>query len=335
MTKARILWLHTFTPERVSSGVFMHTVFDRLKSMEVDVTMHSLGSLRGLCKMLRGIWCARRLSKDYDLVHAQYGSGCGYASSFAACPKVLWLRGTDLVGMDVGGMRQRIHSVLNRWVTRRSLPAYDKVLVVSRRMEAGLRKLRPNANVEVLPDGVDLQRFRPMDRHEARRWLGEGEDRSPWVLFSSVSGSASFIKRVPLAMETMRLVQTRCPEAKLKVLTGQPHESVPYWVNASDMVLLTSTQEGWPNIIKEALACNVPFVSTDVSDLKAIADVEPSCKVVADDPEVLAEAVLTVLRAGRPENLRRRVEWMDLNAVARRLISLYEELCPSSRSGEH
>ena len=307
----------------------MYILLDKLTSMGADITLHYPGSLRGIGRVLAGARRVRRLSRQYDLVHAQYGSACGYVSSFAAGRKVLWLRGTDLVGLDAGGVRHRAHAVLNRWFTRRSLRAYDRIMVVSRRMEDGVRQLCPTADVEVLPDGIDLHTFRPMDRQEARRQLGEGDDESPWVLFSSVSGAASPIKRVPLALETIRRVQTRRPEVKLKLLTGQTHDRVPLWVNASDAVLLTSTQEGWPNIIKESLACNVPFVATDVSDLTAIADTEPSCAVVTADPDELAEGLLRSLDAGRPPSLRRHVEGMDLDAVARRVLRLYEETCNS------
>lgn len=325
----RVLWVHNFPPTTEAAGIFMYILLDKLTSMGADITLYYPGSLHGIGRVLAGARRVRRLSRKYDLVHAQYGSACGYVSSFAIGRKLLWLRGTDLLGLDVGGVRHRAHAVLNRWFTRRSLRAYNKIMVVSRRMEEGVRRLHPTADVEVLPSGIDLQEFQSLDRQEARRQLGEGEDQSPWVLFSSVSGAASLIKRVPLALETMRRVQARRPEVKLKLLTGQPHNRVPLWVNASDAVLLTSTQEGWPNIIKESLACNVPFVATNVSDLKAIADAEPSCAVVTAEPDGLAEALLKSLDAGRPASLRRHVEGMDLDAVARRVLRLYEEMCGS------
>ena len=73
----------------------------------------------------------------------------------------------------------------------------------------------------------------------------------------------------------------------------------------------------------------MPFVGTDVSDLNTIVDAEPSCAVVAAEPDDLAEALLKALDAGRPASLRRHVEGMDLNTVARRVLRLYEEMCGS------
>lgn len=323
----RVLWVHNFTPTVVSSGVFMHILHDRLREMGADITMHYTGSLRGISRIAASASQVRRLSRRFDIVHSQYGSACGYVSSFATCKKMLWLRGSDLLGMKTGGVFCRVHGICNRWLTRRSLRSYDKIIAVSRRMQGELKQIYPNANVEVLPSGIDLQTFRCMDRQEARRQLGEENDSSPWILFSSLAGAVNPTKRFPLAMDVVRLVQSRWPEAKLKCLTGVAHNQVPLWVNASNVVLLTSDREGWPNIIKEALSCNVPFVSTDVSDLKAIADVESSCTVAAADPQKLAEGVLKAIESERPMTLRRHVEWMDLDVVAHQVLRIYGEMC--------
>ena len=115
------------------------------------------------------------------------------------------------------------------------------------------------------------------------------------------------------------------PDVKLKILHGTPHEQVPLFVNACNAVLVTSTHEGWPNIVKEALACNVPFVSTDVSDLNRIAASEASCHVAEPRPEALADCLVATLRFPRPRNLRRHVRSMDVRSVARQLVDLYEQ----------
>jgi glycosyltransferase involved in cell wall biosynthesis len=91
-------------------------------------------------------------------------------------------------------------------------------------------------------------------------------------------------------------------------------------------VLLTSAHEGWPNIVKEALACNVPFVSTDVSDLRSIAEVDATCHVADATPEALAHYLLQTLQAGRPQTLRRHVEDMALPITAEKLVRLYERV---------
>ncbi len=181
----------------------------------------------------------------------------------------------------------------------------------------------------MLPAGVDLEQFRPIDRAEARRRLGEPGNRAPWVLFSSAAGQRNPVKRARLARAAFDVVRDHYPDAELKLLVDRPHEKVPLWINACNVVLLTSTREGWPNIIKESLACNVPFVSTDVSDLAAIAAVEPRCTVAEATPEALSRGLLAALRSDETSDLRRHVLAMEVGVIANRLKSLYERICPS------
>jgi glycosyltransferase involved in cell wall biosynthesis len=185
-----------------------------------------------------------------------------------------------------------------------------------------------------LPDGIDLEAFQPIDRAEARRRLGEASDDGPWVLFSSVSGTSSPVKRPALARAAFDRFKRAEPRAKFKFLTGQPHELVPVWVNASDVVLLTSTREGWPNIVKEALACNVPFVSTDVSDLSEIAEAEPSCFVADAEPGALADALQAAVGAGRKADLRKHTLDMEVETIGLRLKAIYERVL-SDESANH
>src|SRR5262249_29620005 len=154
--------------------------------------------------------------------------------------------------------------------------SFDQVIVMSQRMRNDLRRAHRRANgVTVLPDGIDLEKFTPVDRNEARRRLGFAGDTRPWVLFASLR-SNNPVKRHDLALAAVRRASIRRSDLVLKTLSGRPHHEVPLWMNAANVLLLTSTREGWPNVVKEALACNVPFVATDVSDLARIADCEPS-----------------------------------------------------------
>ena len=68
---------------------------------------------------------------------------------------------------------------------------------------------------------------------------------------------------------------------------------IPYYMNSADCILFTSIQEGSPNVIKEALACNIPIVSTNVGDVKERLETIDGCFVIDDyDAKNLAEALL-------------------------------------------
>jgi glycosyltransferase involved in cell wall biosynthesis len=116
----------------------------------------------------------------------------------------------------------------------------------------------------------------------------------------------------------------------LRVANGLRHDQLPLELVACDAILCTSETEGWPNSIKEALACDVPFVTTDVSDLGDIARSEPSCRVCPADAETLATNLLEVLALPRPSNLRRHVGGMSLDATCTRLISIYRDAVSAS-----
>lgn len=122
----------------------------------------------------------------------------------------------------------------------------------------------PAVQVHVLPSGIDLAEFRPMDRMAARQQLGCGGDASPWVLFSSLHGDSKAVKRFPLARAAFARLQTSLPGAQIKFLTGVPHERVPLWVNAANAVLVPSEREGFGLAVLEALACEVPVLATPV-----------------------------------------------------------------------
>src|SRR4029453_12233098 len=84
------------------------------------------------------------------------------------------------------------------------------------------------------------------------------------VLF--VGNPAEARKRYDLAREVLARVD-RALDAELVVAWQVPHERVPIYMNACDALLFVSMYEGSPNVVKEALACNLPVVSVVVGDV--------------------------------------------------------------------
>jgi glycosyltransferase involved in cell wall biosynthesis len=115
----------------------------------------------------------------------------------------------------------------------------------------------------------------------------------------------------------------------LRVASGIAPEDMPAFVDACDVVLCTSTHEGWPNSIKEALACGVPFVSTDVSDLAEVARAHPVCRVCEPDPVALGNALCDVLNSPIDPNLPSSVAQMAIPVISRRLAGAYSALLRS------
>lgn len=245
-------------------------------------------------------------SGTYDLIHANYGLTVPFAVTQFRLPVVATLWGSDVVGFD-------------GWVTKAFVWRADAVTVRSEEMG----ELLGRDDAYILPSGVDMERFRPIDRVEARErvgWTPEGTH----VLFPY---SPSYErKNHPLAKRVVDRVATeKGVDVTLQTITGIDHELVPMYMNAADCVLLTSDHEGSPNTVKEAMACNVPVISTDVGDVRErLAGVKPGG--VGTDEDELVELLNMVLDNGDRSNGRSAVREVSWDRIAHQLLDIYEEV---------
>jgi glycosyltransferase involved in cell wall biosynthesis len=327
----RVLWTHNYDPGIANSGVFMHNTVEGVRARGVDLHLHYLGNLRSIPQLLRAREQVRRLAADFDLVHAQFGSACALATAAATTvPKVVTICGSDWHTHSATRGFFYFHTRLAALFTKLALGSYDGVLAVSQRLAAEVAQAAHRAQVAVAPHPVDLARFVPRDKQEARALLGHPGCTEKWILFNSLRLNNP-IKRVALAEQAVAMAQARCGNVRLRIASGLAHDAMPLFVAACDLILCTSDNEGWPNSVKEALACNVPFVATDVSDLRAIAEVEPSCRVCPADPQLLAASICDVLQSQHPVDLRRYVAGMSVPAVSDQIVSFYQSVLARRR----
>jgi glycosyltransferase involved in cell wall biosynthesis len=183
----------------------------------------------------------------FDLVHAHYGLAGWCARLAGARPLVVSFHGTDVRHWIVGPLSRRL-----AWRA-------DLAAAVSRALfgpEGGRPGLPPVPGSAVLPCGPDLSRFRPLARGEARRQLGL-DPAARLLLFPA--NPARPEKRHDRALELARA----CGAELLSGGSIEP-ERMPLWINAANAVLVTSDYEGFGLAAIEALACDVPVLSTPV-----------------------------------------------------------------------
>ena len=115
---------------------------------------------------------------------------------------------------------------------------------------------------------------------------------------------------------------------------GVPHDDMPYFMSACDALVFTSMQEGSPNVVKEALACNLPVVSVAVGDVADRLHAVAGCELCADErPETIAAALERVLRRGaRAGGGRAAVQELDERVLTQRVIDIYRSIMRSPRS---
>jgi glycosyltransferase involved in cell wall biosynthesis len=117
-------------------------------------------------------------------------------------------------------------------------------------------------------------------------------------------------------------------------LSRVPNNEVAVWLNASDVLLLTSLHEGSPTIIKEALACDRPVVAVDVGDVRERIQEVEGCHLALPNAESLAAKLHLVHGGPRRVAGRIKVQELSLKSVALRLEEFYSELLSAHRRVE-
>lgn len=247
----------------------------------------------------------RASTTQYDVVHANYGLTAPMALGQPSRPVVLSLWGSDLLG-GVGRLSRRC--------ARRA----DAVVVMSREMADQLA-----VDCHVVPHGIDLELFRPIPRRAARELVGWRDDARQ-VLFPYAARRP--VKDYPRARRVVERTGDRLDgELRLQTLHDVAHERMPLYYNAADTLLLTSKREGSPNSVKEAMACALPVVATDVGDVRErLAGVEPAHVCRSD--EALVDGLVDVLERGGRSNGRDAVASLGLDRMAERIESVYESV---------
>jgi glycosyltransferase involved in cell wall biosynthesis len=175
----------------------------------------------------------------------------------------------------------------------------------------------------VIPCGIDLERFKPMNPLLCKQKLG-WSIRSFHVLFASSSGDP--VKRPELARAAVAQMNPAGRPPELHYLTGISNADVPVWLNASDVLLLTSLHEGSPTVVKEALACGLPVISVDVGDVAERIEGIEGCHLARSEPADLAAKLSLVRQRAQRLECGARLDELSILDIAHKLKRCYEEI---------
>jgi teichuronic acid biosynthesis glycosyltransferase TuaC len=267
----------------------------------------------------------RRLRRELKafkphIVHAQYGTvtACLCALSSGA-PLVMTLHNAELNHeLDVSFLREKCGHLLSQLAALKA----SRIVCVSAELKRRLWWRRDR--VSIIPSSVDLERFCPVPRAEARTSLN-WDLSEPVVLFYAGRNPAT--KRLDLALEVTAQARAVYGPFRLEILRWQVDpDRIPLYLNAADCLLCTSSSEGSPTIVKEAMACNLPVVSVDVGDVRERIEGLNNCHIRTSAPDDLAGALVSVLRSGRRSNARAAAATVSTAVCRNRLLALYERL---------
>jgi glycosyltransferase involved in cell wall biosynthesis len=297
------------TAEEPWFGSFVKEQVDDLEGLGVQTDVFSFDGRRHASNYFRAMETLRTRVRElrYDVIHAHYGLSGAVAMVQREAPII-----TTFHGSDTGYYKwQRAVS----WVVAR---ATQPLFVTTQgRLLLGI------ADAPVVPMGVDLDFFQPIDRAEARQRLGWNPEKI-YVLFPG----ARRVRRKNAALfdAVMNAARRRFAPIAAVSLEGFSRDEVALVMNAVSAVVMTSHFEGSPVAVKEALACLTPVVSVPVGDNPDVLAGLPGCAVAPYDADALARALFEAIRPDRNLALRRRAAEYSRARVARAVLDLYSKV---------
>lgn len=304
-----------------NNGRISPFIMEQVKSLnQIDIsTEFFLIEGKGVTGYLKNLPRLRKHIKQFDpdLIHAHYGLSGLLACLQTKKPVITTFHGSD------------IHQTKNLKFSKIAIRRSVKSIFVSPKLMEIV-----GANEFEIPCGVDIGIFVPMDKLTAKRALGltQGE---LIVIFPATKTNP--IKNYNLAKLAIDAVNLRL-EQKLKLmeLKDYSREEVAVLMNASEFVLLTSLNEGSPQVIKEAMACNVPIVSTNVGSVPKMLD-EVNGSYITDfgiaNVTGAIEKCLRNIDEGTSSNGREILlkNQLDLESIAQKIKVIYSSVLQDNK----
>jgi teichuronic acid biosynthesis glycosyltransferase TuaC len=294
------------TAERPPLGSFVRDQVEALRRRgDVEVELFAFGpGPRALVRAARDL--RRRYGEErFDIVHAHFGLTAWPALLARLGPVVVTLHGNDLF------------VARSRWATRLALPFTALPAAVSRAFSANVPGAGTDRRVAVLPMGIDVGRFRPIPRAQARARLGLDPDE-PCLLFPH--DPARPLKRFDRAREA-------AGETRLLTMGNVAPAEVPYWINAANAVVVPSQDEGFGLAVIEAIACGVPAFGTPVGIHPVVLGGLEGAFCAPWDPARWRDALRAPLSQAEPRvDGRARAELFSADRMAARVVAAWRDV---------
>jgi len=252
---------------------------------------------------------------NFDIIHAHY-SLTAFVVSLACIgkrePIIVSLMGSDT---ESSFFEKSLIKLFNLFF-------WSKVIVKSESMAEKMGI----SDVNIIPNGINQDVFLPMEINDAKKKLGLNKEIK-YILFAA--NPERYVKNYNLAENACQMLNE--PNTVLKVISGINHQEIALYLNAASIVILTSRHEGSPNIIKEAMACNRPIVSTDVGDVRLVIGNTAGCFISKSTKNNFAKNIKKALVFTSNNKKTKGVDRINelqlgSKSVANRLIDLYSDV---------
>lgn len=241
-------------------------------------------------------------TEKYNIIHAHGGHVGSICSLQRITPVVVTFHGSDINKNILYSLLAIIFSSYRIFVSNKLL-----------------NKLRIKKRFAVIPCGINLNQFYPKPKKECRKLLNI-KDEEITILFPGHKKSKA--KNFRLAKK----VVDNIINAKLIEVVGYSRDDLVILLNASDILLMTSLSEGSPQIVKEAMACNLPIVATDVGDVKEILEGTQGCYITSYDEVDVINKLKLALENNNHTNGRNQIKHLSNDKIAKKIIKIYNKI---------
>lgn len=285
---------------------------------------------------------------DIDLIHAYWAipSGCLAALGCGGIPIVLTVPGSDI---KIFGKKRMF-----KYPIKYALKKAVKIITMSNELKQEAIKFgAEEQKISVIPAGVDTEKFQPMDKQVLRSKLG-----LPNGFMMFFAGNLLQMKRVDKLISICANLNKDCDcylviagrgpeEENLKKLVKNlslenvqfkgeiPHKDMPFYMAASDVLVLASESEGLPGCVQEAMASGIPVVASDVGGLPEVitngingyltrneAEIEERLRMLMSSPQLVEQIGTNAVEFTR-QNL-------SLDMVVKQTEDLYDSILTRS-----
>jgi len=282
----------------------------------------------------------------FNLIHAHFTWSAGYVGARLKeeynVPLVVTAHGYDIYSLPFKDRewREKIEYVLN---------TADHVITVSQSNLACINKLDVSTPVTVIPNGFRSDLFYPRDSSECRRVLNLPQDKKIILTVGNlelIKGQKYLIEAIGEIIRNRKdilciiigvgkvrsnlehQIQSLGLDGHIMLAGGKPHDEIPHWINACDLFVLPSLNEGNPTVMFEALGCGKPFVGTKVGGVpEIIISDEYGLLVEPADPDDLAKKILAALdREWDREAILQYAERFTWENIAKEILGVYEQV---------